>query len=94
MTETEQILDRLHACEAALDAQRGYIKALEYGLRTLMVTHPTPSRLDIAWRHLLPKIADTHAAADSAIFTSAFQQALVLIGKQIEDAAADRWNAQ
>lgn len=84
MSDTEQILDRLQACETVLDAQRGYIKALEYGLRTLMVTHPAPDRLESAWKHLLPGIADTHAAADNAMFTAAFQQALVLIGQQIE----------
>ncbi|WP_242890487.1 hypothetical protein [Stenotrophomonas maltophilia] len=84
MKDAEQILERLQTCEAALDAQRGYIKALEYGLRALVVTHPAPDRLNSAWKHLLPGIADTHAAADSAMFTAAFQQALVLIGQQIE----------
>ncbi|WMJ69599.1 hypothetical protein [Stenotrophomonas sp. 24(2023)] len=90
MTDTDQILGRLQACEAALDAQRGYIKALEYGLRVLVVTHPAPGRLGTAWKHLLPGIADTHVAADSALFTAAFQQALAGLSEQIALAASSR----
>lgn len=38
-TTTAAILDRLEALETDLEAQRGYIKALEYGVRALIITH-------------------------------------------------------
>ncbi len=45
----EQLAARLEACEADLEAHRGYIKALEYGLRAVIASHPNPQVLSLAW---------------------------------------------
>ncbi|HDS1581368.1 TPA: hypothetical protein QEL15_003475 [Stenotrophomonas maltophilia] len=89
-TTTAAILDRLEACETDLEAQRGYIKALEYGLRALIINHPDPKNLHGSWSALLPGIADVHAGTGSAIFSAAFQQALALLSEQIEHESANK----
>jgi hypothetical protein len=38
-SEITEVLERLHACEAALEMHRGYLKAMEYGLRVSFLTH-------------------------------------------------------
>ena len=81
-TTTAAILDRLEALETDLEAQRGYIKALEYGVRALIITHPDPKNLHGSWSALLPGIADVHAGNGSAIFSAAFQQALALLTRR------------
>lgn len=84
-TEVADLEARLHACETDLEAHRGYLKAQEYCLRTLIVSHPQPAALASLWAQLLPAIAQAHIGSGSSAFTSAFQQALVLLGDQIQD---------
>lgn len=55
------ILERLERCELELQASRGYIKALEYGLHAVIASHPAPAALTELWSHLLPEVADAHA---------------------------------
>lgn len=81
--EITEILDRLEACEAGLEMQRGYLKAMEYALRMCVLTHPAPDNLAEAWRQLLPSIAAKHMDDSSALFTAAFQQSLTVLTEQI-----------
>lgn len=76
---------RLAACETDLAAHRGYLKALEYGLRATIVTHPDPQQLSRTWAALLPAIAEVHGPQDGPVFTAAFQQCLSMLTEQIDD---------
>lgn len=86
---TDQILERLATCEFELQAARGYIKALEYGLHAVIASHPAPAALTELWSHLLPEVADAHAggATPSPLFDAAFKQALAGLTEHIEGAA-------
>lgn len=55
--EITEILDRLHACEAGLEVHRGYLKAMEYALRALVLTHQDPDSLLDTWTRLRPSMA-------------------------------------
>ncbi|KOQ58325.1 hypothetical protein ABW41_16145 [Stenotrophomonas maltophilia] len=82
----EDIPDRLSSCECALEAHRGYLKALEYGLRVMIISHPNPDQLSRAWRKLLPNILGTHADLAKPVFMAGFTQAIALLTEQIGDA--------
>lgn len=83
------ILERLERCEIELQASRGYIKAMEYGIHALIARHPQPSALAELWSHVLPELADEQviAGGHSALYHAAFQQALTSLTTQIEGAA-------
>ncbi|MBD8636640.1 MULTISPECIES: hypothetical protein [unclassified Stenotrophomonas] len=85
----EQILERLARCELELQASRGYIKALEYGLQAVIASHPTPAALAELWSHVLPEVADVHGGdgSSSPLFDAAFQQALAGLSDHIQGAA-------
>lgn len=59
-SEIAEILERLHACEAALEMHRGYLKAMENGLWVSFLTHQGPGVLLDTWTRLLPSIAHSH----------------------------------
>lgn len=86
--EITEILERLHACEVGIEAQRGYLKAMEYALRLCVMTHPAPEELSTAWSKLLPTIAAKHRADSSDLFAAAFEQSLTVLTEQIGDARA------
>lgn len=86
-TTTENILERLLACEAQLEAQRGYLKALEYGLRATVISHPDPSELSRTWGALLPGIAEKHTDDGGPVFAAAITQVLMLLTEQIDEAS-------
>lgn len=79
-----EILQRLQACESDLEAHRGYLKALEYGLRVAIISHPERDSLARTWRRLLPAIAQKHAPQGGVVYKAALEQALVLLTDQIE----------
>lgn len=83
------ILLRLEGCELELQASRGYIKALEYGLHAVIASHPAPAALAELWSHVLPELADTHSgsAEASPLFDATFQQALAGLSEHIAGAA-------
>lgn len=90
MTDTtDQIIERLANCELELQASRGYIKALEYGLHAVIASHPAPAALTELWSHLLPEVADAHGgdATPSPLFDAAFQQAMAGLTEHIQGAA-------
>ena len=82
-SEITEILARLHACEAALEMHRGYLKAMEYGLRVSFLTHQDPVILLDTWTRLLPSIAHSHEREGSQQFAAAFQQSLTVLTEQI-----------
>lgn len=85
MTQTDLDLpQRMAACESELEAHRGYLKALEYGLRAAIISHPRPEAMAHVWREMLPAMADAHRGRDGAVFTAALEQALTLLTEQIE----------
>ncbi|HHA2898806.1 TPA: hypothetical protein ACOFC4_004465 [Stenotrophomonas maltophilia] len=59
-TEVTEVLERLHGCETALEMHRGYLKAMEYGLRVSLMAHHNPLLLLDTWTRLLPTIALRH----------------------------------
>ena len=82
--EISDLKARLEACETDLAAHRGYLKALEYGVRTLIITHPYPDLLSRAWASILPGITEAHGPEGGWIFNAAFQQLLSVLTQQIE----------
>lgn len=78
---------RLEQVEAQLEAQSGYIKALEYGLRATIAAHPARRTLSLLWANMLPHISDQHAGVESCDFNAALQQGLRLVGAQIDESA-------
>ncbi|HDS1307984.1 TPA: hypothetical protein ACOENG_002697 [Stenotrophomonas maltophilia] len=80
---TSELLDRLHCCEASIEVHRAYIKALEYGLRMAVFSHPAREQLSGAWLQLLPNIAAKHRDDGGELFAAAFQQALTVLTEQI-----------
>ncbi|PTS72570.1 hypothetical protein DBR33_14910 [Stenotrophomonas sp. HMWF022] len=96
MSHTDlDLSQRLAACESELEAHRGYLKALEYGLRAAIISHPRPEALVQVWRAMLPGMAEAHRGRDGAVFAAALEQALTLLTEQIEaspsnESSADR----
>lgn len=87
MSTSAELLKRLEAYETDLEAHLGYIKALEYGLRAVIVSHPEPRDLAKIWRAILPGIADSHLEG-TPLFSAALRQGLSLLSEQIEETAA------
>ncbi|MBM9913883.1 MULTISPECIES: hypothetical protein [Stenotrophomonas] len=79
----EQLAARLEACEADLEAHRGYIKALEYGLRAVIASHPNPQVLSLAWGMTLAGAADAHAGEEGFAFNGAMQQAMRNLTREV-----------
>ncbi|MRI44829.1 hypothetical protein D5301_21750 [Stenotrophomonas sp. MH181796] len=72
----EELAARLEACQTDLEAHRGYIKGLEYGIRALIAAHPEPKTFGLTWELALVAAAETHLGNDGPVFTAAIQQAL------------------
>lgn len=89
MTTTAELLKRVEAYETELEAHRGYIKAIEYGLRAVIISHPEPRDLRNVWRAILPGIADSHFE-ETPLFSTALRQGLSLLSEQIEETAATK----
>lgn len=81
--EITEVLERLHACETALEMHRGYLKAMEYGLRVSLMAHHDPLVLLDTWTRLLPTIGLRHERDGSQQFAAAFQQSLTVLTEQI-----------
>lgn len=87
LTAPSPLAHRLEQVEAQLEAQNGYIKALEYGLRATIAAHPASQTLSLLWANMLPHISEQHAGVGSCDFNTALQQGLRLVGAQIEESA-------
>ncbi|MNM85821.1 hypothetical protein D3C81_979570 [compost metagenome] len=85
MTQTHSdLLQRMAACESELQVHRGYLKALEYGLRAAIISHPKPEVLAHVWSAMLPGMAEAHRGHDGEVYAAALEQALTLLTEQIE----------
>lgn len=82
-SEITEVLERLHACEASLEMHRGYLKAMEYGVRGSFLTHQDRAFLLDTWTRLLPSIAHSHEREAAQRFAAAFQQSLTVLTEQI-----------
>lgn len=93
--KTEEIRRRLDRADAAACLALGRTKALEYGLRFFIASHPDPVRAETAWQQLLAVIADEHwkvseAIPDPSMYDAGIQQGLAAITGQFELAARRR----
>ncbi len=86
MPTTSELLHRLENCTTELEAHRGYLKAMEYCVRALIISHPDPTSLTRVWEGIVPGIFDSHLE-DSALSAAAMRQGLALLTEQIEAAA-------
>ena len=84
-TNSPSVTHRLERVEAQLEAQAGYIKALEYGLRATIAAHPAKLSLSLLWANMLPEISEGHAGLGSYDFNTGLQQGLRLVGMQIDE---------
>ena len=90
MPTTSQLTQQLHDCEIELQAHRGYLKALEYGLRAIIISHPDPAGLIQTWQGILPGIADNHSSDDTPLFRASLRQGLSMLTEQIEAATGPK----
>jgi len=81
--------ERLEQVESQIHALMGHVKALEYGLRLLIATHPSPDVI----LHTLNRITDqalapTPLAGDvpRPMYQAALHQGLAIIREQITEA--------
>jgi len=86
MPTTSELLQRLDNCTTELEAHRGYLKAMEYCIRALIISHPDPASLTRVWEGMIPGIFDNHLE-DSALSATAMRQGLALLTEQIEATA-------
>jgi rhamnogalacturonyl hydrolase YesR len=71
-------------------ASAGVIKALEYGVRALIATHPDPQLLNRVWQGLLSEVPDRHlhsSAPNPKMFHASMNTMLATLTLQIEQAA-------
>lgn len=85
--------ERLEQLERQMHALLGHVKALEYGLRLLIATHPSPDVI----LHTLDRITDealtpTPLAGDAPepMYQAALHQGLGIIREQITEAVRHR----
>lgn len=85
--------DRLEQVESQIQALMGHVKALEYGLRLLIATHPSPNVI----LHTLDRITDqalspAPLAGDvpEPMYQAALHQGLGIIREQITEAVRRR----
>ena len=88
MAQLDELLARLEHCELEAQAARGYIKALEYGLHTLIATSPNPSDIQLLWAHVLAAVPDHFSGEATPLYDAAFQQAMAKITEEIDGAAS------
>lgn len=85
--------ERLEQVESQIHALMGHVKALEYGLRLLIATHPSPNVI----LHTLEGITDQALSptpltgdAPQPLYQAALHQGLGIIREQITEAVRHR----
>ncbi|GLR00029.1 hypothetical protein [Dyella mobilis] len=89
MTE-EEMLEVLKHNEAICSAMVGAMKALEYGVRTLIAVHPDPQLFNHTWQDIISDIPDKHidtTAPNLEMFNASMSAMLGILTQQIERAA-------
>ena len=85
--------ERLEQVESQMHALMGHVKALEYGLRLLIATHPSPEVI----LHTLDRITDEALSPNplagdvpEPMYQAALHQGLGIIREQITEAVCRR----
>lgn len=79
----DQLQARLEACEVDLEAHRGYIKGMEYAVRTLIAGHPQPRALSSSWGMTVAAASDAHAGDGTLPFNRGLQRALSMLSDEV-----------
>lgn len=92
-TDDSSTDSRLEQLESQMEALMGHVKALEYGLRLVIATHPEPdvvlNALDrISGDALAPPSATGKTA--TAMYHAALQQGLGIVREQITESQRSR----
>ncbi|NII73228.1 hypothetical protein FHW84_001797 [Dyella sp. SG562] len=87
--EEAELIARLNRADAMACLAAGRTKALEYGLRLFIATHPAREEVARAWQQLLAVIAEEHWKASPAIpdvlmYQAGIQQVLEVLTGQFE----------
>ena len=86
----EEMLEVIKRNEDICSAMIGAMKALEYGVRTLIATHPDPTLVKHTWHDLLSDLPDHHqdtTAPNPQLFNASMSAMLGLLTGQIDLAA-------
>lgn len=86
----EEMLEVVSRNEDICSAMLGAMKALEYGVRILVATHPKPEVVKHAWHDLLRELPDHHlktTAPNSQLFNVSMTAMLGRLTGQIDLAA-------
>lgn len=86
----EELRDLLDRNEAVCSMLVGIAKAMDYGMRALIATHPDPKHLNHTWHDMLAAISDCHldtSAPNPDMFHKGMQTSLATLTQQIELAA-------
>jgi hypothetical protein len=86
----EEMIEIVKRNEDICSAMIGAMKALEYGVRTLIAVHPDPQLLNHTWHDILSEIPDSHldtSAPNPKMFQASMSAVLATLTLQIERAA-------
>jgi hypothetical protein len=85
----EEMLQIIKRNEDICSAMVGAMKALEYGVRTLIAVHPDPQLLNHIWQDLISDLQDRHeenSAPNPDMFNASMSAMLGILTLQIERA--------
>lgn len=89
----EEISALFERNEAFCSMLAGIAKALEYGIRAVIVSHPDPNHLHAFWQAFLPEVAESHLTTEypnAPMFAAGMQKTLATLSRQIELNAESR----
>lgn len=87
--EEEDLLARLDRAEAIACIAAGRTKALEYGLRFFIATHPFPEEAARSWQQALALISEEHSEGPEELpnvemYQAGIQQVLSALTRQFD----------
>jgi len=88
---TDATGERLEQLDSKIEALMGHVKALEYGLRLMIATHPRPDVVLHALDQVIHQAGQPlilSGAESGPLYTAALQQGLDIIREQIVESAA------
>lgn len=88
--EGRSAADRLDQLESQVEALMGHVKALEYGLRLTLATHPRPEVLVDALGHITGDAIAANPDVDGSgpMYQAALRQGLLIIRAQLSASVA------
>ncbi|WP_233842206.1 hypothetical protein [Dyella sp. 2HG41-7] len=87
----EEMREIIQRNEDICSAMVGAMKALEYGVRTLIAVHPDPQLLNHTWQDIISEMPDIHennGAPNPKMFNASLSAMLGVLTRQIELAAS------